>query len=362
MLSRNYSALAICSKDLDFINFLEFCWKKNIPLSKVHVFIIGSGERQDSVKTLVDIHNVGRTSLPDIDLYSSLSSKFLSFGKNSFFKKILIVLISYGCQHIYRFVGLVRWKKKLKAFSANIIYLDLWRTKIPILSYTSYRKIVIGDGGVSTESLNLTTLWNRYTNKFEVLFFYLKEQQDLLINRSNIRGFKLFFYKLHTYLVYSYSDAILKEIERKWPEDVIFFTSYSGGKGILSNEYDFFRQQFNSFSKEDYTLVVGYPEFGTLQTSITMLGKTSQDVVYNFHPRDKQLFKKNKKLKLKSYAVINDLGWKIEDTNQSLESILISRKSIPARIITYETSLIAFIANVLPEETSIDFVKIENLT
>ena len=56
------------------------------------------------------------------------------------------------------------------------------------------------------------------------------------------------------------------------------------------------------------------------------------------------------------------LGWKIEDTNQSLESILISRKSIPARIITYETSLIAFIANVLPEETSIDFVKIENLT
>ena len=167
-------------------------------------------------------------------------------------------------------------------------------------------------------------------------------------------------HKLHTKILHGYSIRVLKDIEKRWPNENLFFSSYAKpDKNTLVNDYSFFKREFNSFSKGKYVLVIGHPAFRTLNASVEKLKDNPLRVRYNFHPRDKQLFKKSKKIKSKNYDIIRKLGWEIEDTDLSLESILISKQSIPTRIITYETSAMAFFANVLPKDIPIEHVEVE---
>ena len=98
MNTLNFDAIAVCSKDLDFINFLEFCESKNIAFSNTLIITIGSGTRQQSVTTLVNAYKVNSIKLPDFDVYSMLSQRYLLFGNTSLLKKSIITLISYFSQ------------------------------------------------------------------------------------------------------------------------------------------------------------------------------------------------------------------------------------------------------------------------
>lgn len=363
----NYSLIAVCSKDLDLINIFEYCHSFNVNFSDCLVLIIGHADSNQPFIARLKEAQLSFIHLPENDLYARLSKKYLTLSSGFSLKKIMIVIICYFFQYLYRHFKLNIWNKTLQNYSSKTLLIDLWRTKVPVINYINFEQIVVIDGGSSSQFLKLLTNWRSYANKSDVLMRYLHDQKFHLRDRKNIRNsFLKKIYTIHCKILYGLPINIINKLEENWPSSSYFFSAYADENSkenkLFINSYSHHKKIFESFPVEDFVLVLGHPNFKTLNNSLSIINMNSNsEILYLFHPRDRLNFLFDKKLKEKSESVIRNLGWKVLDIQSSLEAYLYERRSLPKKIIAYENSAMPFIETVLDGAVTIQYVEISDI-
>lgn len=360
----HFALISICSKDLDLINTYEYCSRFNIRLSDCLVVIVGDETSTSFLRNRLENDSIQFLYVPENDLFAKLSVRFFNLNKSGTVKKILVVLFSYLFQSAYRLLKLNSWKRTLSPYSCQTIILDLWRTKVPLLNYVKFKKLVIMDGGTSTKNLKLLENWDITRHTTAVLTNYLSHQKYHQRDRKHLRrSFHTFIYTLHCEVLYGVPEYILKKIKKNWPAEPRLFSAYVNAddktNGVTCNSYQYHKSIFQNFPIGDYAIVLGHPGFRTLDNSRKCVnGKNFSKILYLFHPRDRRNFLFDISERNASYTRVKSLDWEVLDIQVSIEIYLYQRKNLPASIVTYQGSGSAFLEAVLDERVNVEKVEI----
>ena len=360
----HFELISVCSKNLDLINTYEYCFRFDISLSNCLVIILGDRISTSFLSNRLEDDNVQFLYVPENDLFAKLSVKFFNLNSPGTTKKILVVLFSYLFQSTYRSFKLTSWKRTLSPYSCQTLILDLWRTKVPILNYINFKKLVIMDGGTSTKNLKLLKNWELTRNKTAVLTNYLSNQKYHQRDRKSFRNsFQRFIYTIHCEILYGLPEHILSKIKGNWPVDTHLFSAYVNAddkkKHVTLNSYQHHKSIFQNFRIGDYAIVLGHPGFRTLDNSRKcLIDESYSKILYLFHPRDRRNFLLDMSERNSSYNRVERLNWEVLDIQVSIEIYLYQRKTLPAKIVTYQSSSSAFLEAVLDERVTVQNVEI----
>lgn len=362
----HFALISICSKNLDLINTYEYCFRFNIPLTDCLVVVLGDGVSTTGLKTRLENDNIEFLCVPENDLFARLSVRFLSLNSSRNVSNLLVVLFSYLFQSTYRGLKLISWKRTLSPYSCQTLILDLWRTKVFILKYVNFKKLVIMDGGTSTKNLKLLDNWEITRHTTAALTNYLSNQKYNERDRKNLRGaFEHFIYTLHCEILYGVPEYILKTIAAKWPAEPHLFSAYVNADDrkncVTLNSYQHHKSIFRSFPIADYAIVLGHPGFRTLDsTRKCLVGENYLKILYLFHPRERRKFLLDINERDSCYNRVERLNWEVLDIQGSIEEFLYQNKTLPAKIITYQSSGSAFFEEVLDDRVALQKVEVSN--
>lgn len=354
----------VASKWFDICNGLECV--EHFELEQPTVILIGSGRRQQEVLDYCLKEGLEVIQLLDPDLYSWYVAPKLNSALLKGFLFPFIFAITYAYWHVAWFCN----QRLMRDKRFPTVIFDMWRTKCAVLPDLRPDRVFVIDGGYSTLALGLLDSWTK-GNLQETVKTYLDNQAKHQVARRGEQPLGLRLTRsLYSRAFYTLPRRIRSRLKKaivKLSDDPILFSSYSESNrssGKVHNAYNRSKALMGSKPVGAWVLIIGHPEFRTLAESIEELAKvgTSVDgnILYLFHPRDRELMRKSSEIERLFEDRIEALGFRVCTSGLTLEHFLLRESQLPSAIVLYPSSSLKWLERVLPEDTSLLRVKISN--
>ena len=347
----------VASKWFDVCNGLECA--SYFRLEKPTVILIGRGQRQQEVTEYCRANGLSVIKLLDPDIYSWFLAPRLKRG----LFKVLFFPLNFALALIYwRLIVLLNYFS-LRSESFSIVITDLWRTKCSVLPDLRPKHLYVIDGGYSTLALGLLDSWSN-SNPGNSVRSYLKQQAvHSVTRRGGSSRFVTIIRHLYSNSFYG-SPLFVRERAVKAINNLkispVLFSSYiktDPACGIVQNSYAFSRAAMTDKPIGRCILIIGHPEFKTLKSSIAVIEsldlEDSQEILYMFHPRDRELMKRDDAVSSLYESRVGALGFQVCRSSYSLEHFLLREERLPSSIISYTSSSVSWLKKVLPAAVSL---------
>ena len=330
-------ALCLLQKPYDLINATEYLERAH-PGAKVEAAVIGNHANAHAVADLCERRGIPVMRVSDPDLYAYWVA-YLNAKQRVPFRillliKALILPIAFG-YWFYAFIRAVKWGRGRQY---DLIVLDAWRSKCLYASAMPRgASFVITDGGYSTLNYGLCPAFQRGGAK-ELTRVSLRQQRPLM-------------------------PAVLRRIAvDRFSDQTPFFTCYANEFSpnrpfpVLQNDYRACRALLGVKTVRPGVMILGIPRLKHIDTYMRYaldaqaaagLPRDAATIEYRFHPTDRNRAGLDGRYASMIEQGVRDRGMTASYPRYSVEVDFLEQEEIPAIIVSYHSSSLKWVEEVL---------------